>query len=83
MSDRCVSRMIYFVFLHTAFHSFFISTNIMMTGVSIIAGPVIGLVTQTSVNILVEVPVTTEITLNVFVLSNSSNDGRFISKQVK
>ena len=47
-----------------------------------ITGPVVGLVTQTSAKLLLEVSLPGEVALNVFLLSGMATEGRFISKQV-
>lgn len=47
-----------------------------------ITGPVVGIVAQASVKILLEVSLATEVTLNVFLLSDVSNEGRFLIKKV-
>ena len=53
----------------------------MFTGVDIVVGPVVGIVTQTSATVLLEVSAATEVSVSLYLLSKMSTEGRYCSKQ--
>ena len=52
-------------------------------GVRVLVGPIVGIVTNNSARLLLEVSVTGEVSVNVFSLTSSSAEGRFMFKKVK
>lgn len=52
-----------------------------MVGVFLLLRPVVGLVTRDSATILLELSVSSEVSLNIFLLGSLAEEGRFVSKQ--
>lgn len=59
-----------------------IGTHTYASGIAVVVGPVIGLVTQTSVNILVETDAAAMLSVNVFMIDSISQDGQYIKTEV-
>ena len=56
--------------------------NNLSPGVRLLVGPIVGIVTNNSARLLLEATATGEVSVNVFSLTSSSSEGRFMFKKV-